>query len=83
MEEKTDKELYKEFLLGNNKIDQGVGELILDLQNDDYKFKVEKGLGSITVNGNSYSEDFEDGEGTNIIDIDGGVGSININTKLK
>ena len=71
---------YNGILLGNNKIDQGVGELILDLQNDDYKFKVEKGLGSITVNGNSYSEDFEVGEGTNIIDIDGGVGSININT---
>ena len=71
---------YNGILLGNNKIDQGVGELILDLQNDDYKFKVEKGLGSITVNGNSYSEDFEVGEGTNIIDIDGGVGSIIINT---
>ena len=50
------------------------------MQNDDYKFKVEKGLGSLTVNGNSYSEDFEVGEGTNIIDIDGGVGSIIINT---
>lgn len=74
---------YNGILLGNNKIDQGVGELILDLQNDDYKFKIEKGLGSLTVNGNSYSEDFEVGEGTNIIDIDGGVGSININTKLK
>ena len=71
---------YNGILLGNNKIYQGVGELILDLQNDDYKFKVEKGLGSITVNGNSYSEDFEVGEGTNIIDIDGGVGSIIINT---
>ena len=71
---------FNGMLLGKNKIDQGVGEVTLDLQNDDYKFEASKGLGSITINGISYKNDIELGEGQNIIDIDGGVGSININT---
>lgn len=71
---------YNGILLGNNKIDQGVGELILDLYREDYTIKASKGLGSITINGESYSKDVTVGEGTNIIDIDGGVGSIIINT---
>lgn len=68
-------------LLGKNKIDQGVGEVTLDLQGNDYKFEASKGLGSITINKVSYKNDLEIGEGQNIIDIDGGVGSININTE--
>ena len=67
-------------LLGKNEIDQGVGEVILDLQNNDYKFETSKGLGSITINGVSYKNDIKLGEGQNIIDIDGGIGSISINT---
>ena len=67
-------------LLGKNEIDQGVGEVILDLQNNDYKFETSKGLGSITINGVSYKNDVKLGEGQNIIDIDGGIGSISINT---
>lgn len=71
---------YNGILLGNNKIDQGVGELILDLYREDYTIKASKGLGSITINGESYSKDVTVGEGINDIDIDGGVGSIIINT---
>ena len=67
-------------LLGKNEIDQGVGEVILDLQNNDYKFETSKGLGSITINGVRYKNDIKLGEGQNIIDIDGGIGSISINT---
>lgn len=67
-------------LHGNNKIDQGVGELILDLYREDYTIKASKGLGSITINGESYSKDVTVGEGINDIKIDGGVGSITINT---
>ena len=71
---------FNGMLLGKNKIDQGVGEVTLDLQGDDYKFEASKGLGSITINSVSYKKDIELGEGQNLIDIDGGVGSININT---
>mgnify|MGYP000646492876 FL=1 len=71
---------YNGILLGNNKIDQGVGELILDLYRDDYTIKASKGLGSITINGESYSKDVTVGEGINDIKIDGGIGSIIINT---
>lgn len=71
---------YNGILLGNNKIDQGVGELILDLYREDYTIKASKGLGSITINGESYSKDVTVGEGINDIKIDGGVGSIIINT---
>lgn len=71
---------YNGILLGNNKIDQGVGELILDLYREDYTIKASKGLGSITINEESYSKDVTVGEGINDIKIDGGIGSIIINT---
>ena len=67
-------------IVGNSKIDQGVGELILDLYGDDYTIKASKGLGSITINGENYSKDTTVGEGANYIKIDGGIGSITINT---
>lgn len=68
-------------LLGNNKIEQGIGELILDLNGDDYFIDASKGLGSITINGENYSKDIVVGEGVNNIKIDGGIGSIIVNTK--
>lgn len=67
-------------IVGNSKIDQGVGELILDLNGEDYTIKASKGLGSITINGESYSKDATVGEGVNDIKIDGGIGSIIVNT---
>ena len=67
-------------IVGNSKIDQEVGELILDLYGDDYIIKASKGLGSITINGENYSKDTTVGEGANDIKIDGGIGSIIVNT---
>ena len=67
-------------LHGNNKIEQGIGELILDLNGNDYTIKASKGLGSITINGEDYSKNTTVGEGVNNIKIDGGIGSIIINT---
>lgn len=67
-------------IVGNSKIDQGVGELILDLNGNDYTIKASKGLGSITINGEDYSKNTTVGEGVNNIKIDGGIGSIIINT---
>lgn len=69
-------------ITGNSKIDSGIGSLDLNLDGikSDYKLKLEKGLGSITIDGASFNESLF-GEGTNYIDIDGGIGNINITFK--
>lgn len=73
------KTTFNGLLLGDTKIEQGVGELILNLSGDDYTIKANKGLGDIIING-SYVEDMPYGNGSNTIKINGGVGSVNINT---
>lgn len=67
-------------IMGYNKLDTGVGRLNLNLigYKDDYKIKVSKGIGEIKVDNVSINNDKNIGTGTNYIDIDGGVGSINI-----
>lgn len=65
-------------LNGNNEIDAGVGRISLNLIGTDYKIKVDKGIGSTSINGNDVKDDTYYGEGNNIVDIDGGVGSIDI-----
>ena len=69
------------YLKGNNKIDAGVGALILELFNDDYKISVDKGIGKATYNGQDINSDEIYGNGYNNIIIDGGIGSIKISTK--
>ena len=66
-------------LTGDNDLEFGVGESNLTLlgSKDDYTVKIEKGLGSITVNGKSLS-DFSSGSGESLVDIEGGVGSIHL-----
>lgn len=70
-------------LTGNNKIDAGVGELNITLFGsiDDYKLSVEKGIGQAKLNDSDMKNEKIYGSGQNIIDIDGGIGSININFK--
>ena len=65
-------------VIGNSKINAGVGKLTLDLIGIDYKVKVQKGIGEATFNDNNMKDSTYYGEGSNIIEIDGGVGSINI-----
>ena len=70
----------KSKLVGNCELDFGVGESNITLLGgkDNYALDIEKGLGNITVDGKLIS-DFEISEsGDNRIDIDGGVGAINI-----
>lgn len=70
-------------LTGTNKIDAGVGELNINLIGniDDYKLSVEKGIGSAKFNGENIKGEKVYGNGKNTIDIDGGIGSINIKIK--
>lgn len=69
-------------LIGNNKIDSGVGMIDLNLNGtiNDYKIKVDKGIGSVNLNGEKIKGDTYYGTGSNLVDIDGGIGSINIET---
>lgn len=70
-------------LTGKNKIDCGVGEVNIYLLGNsaDYKIKTNKGLGSININGESKNNDTAYGNGANLIEIEGGIGSINITTQ--
>jgi len=66
-------------LTGKNEFDLGVGETNLALLGgkDSYALSVERGVGSVTVDGESVSANAF-GNGENRVDIDGGVGAIHI-----
>lgn len=69
-------------LNGKSRINHGIGELNIKLQEskDLYKIKVSKGLGDIRLNGKKVEEgSFGDGDKT--LDINGGLGEINITTE--
>lgn len=67
-------------LYGRSDIDCGVGEINLNLVGDEsvYKIVASKGIGNISINNVNYKSDEVYGHGSNNIDIDGGVGAINI-----
>lgn len=67
-------------LTGENDLELGVGESNLTLlgDKDDYTVEIEKGLGSITVDGKSVSDFGSCGSGAAFVDIEGGVGSIHL-----
>lgn len=46
---------------------------------DNYKFKINKGIGAIDIAGEEMKDGQEWGNGKNYIDIDGGIGEIKIN----
>lgn len=70
-------------ITGDSKINSGIGKVSLDLDGikEDYFFDISKGIGDISLNGTSLSDDSKIGSGNNSIDIDGGIGSIVIKTK--
>ncbi|MEE0970695.1 MAG: DUF4097 family beta strand repeat-containing protein [Clostridia bacterium] len=67
-------------LTGKSEFDLGVGETNINVigSKDDYKLDIEKGLGSITVDGKSFSGIKNSGNGPNKLEIDSGVGAINV-----
>ena len=70
-----------DFLLGETDISCGVGKLDIALADSeaDYKIEIEKGLGHLTVNGNTCKEYHSNPSGaSNHLDIEGGMGDINI-----
>lgn len=68
-------------LTGDNEIDTGIGALYLNLlgEKENYRIKFDKGIGSIYLEGSPMIDNTIYGNGNTTIDIEGGVGSININ----
>lgn len=67
-------------LIGNNDIDAGVGRLEINLKGnlEDYKIIPKRGLGSFTLENKEVVDNEVYGEGQNKIDIDAGVGKVEI-----
>ena len=65
-------------LLGNSDLEFGVGEAMLTLigSADDYQIDVNKGIGSITIDGQTVTAF---GNGQNHIKLNGGVGALRVN----
>ena len=72
-------------LIGDCQLDSGVGEMNVTLlgNKEDYKLKLEKGIGSISVDGQGVSNNGSIGNGTNEVEINGGIGAINVKFKDK
>lgn len=69
-------------LTGTNKLDCGVGSLNLKLLDsmENYTIKAHKGLGEIKLNGDKLSDGKTVGNGINTVYLEGGIGSIKIET---
>lgn len=67
-------------ILGVSEIDCGVAETTLDLigTTSDYKITIDKGIGNVKVDGNSVTDSSYYGNGNNLIEINGGIGSIKV-----
>lgn len=67
-------------LTGHSKVDSGVGKVELNLSGNEkeYTIKVDKGLGSVTLNGTKLSDNAVWGSGSNDIEIESGVGAVEI-----
>ena len=68
-------------ITGKNTISSGIGEVKLNLINnkEDYTIDVSKGIGTVVLDGENVESDRKYGNGENYLDIDGGIGDININ----
>lgn len=67
-------------LTGDCQLDLGVGESNITLLGSkaDYKLELEKGIGSISVDGKAVSNFGSSGNGTNKVEINGGIGAIHV-----
>lgn len=67
-------------LKGSSKIDSGIGRVDLYLLGsvDDYKIELDKGIGSVMIDGNTAMDNTIYGTGVNRLKVSGGIGSINI-----
>lgn len=65
-------------ITGNSTISAGIGPLSLSLPNNNYTFKVEKGIGKVIINDKEVKDNEIVGTGTNIIKLSGALGDIKV-----
>lgn len=67
-------------IVGNSKIDTGIGEVKLNLigQKEEYKIKVNKGVGDVKIDNKLVSDNETIGDGENTVEINGGIGNIKV-----
>lgn len=67
-------------LTGKSEIDAGIGEVNLTITQpkENYTVKAETGIGSMIIGGERIKGDCVLGSGTNILEINGGIGSIDV-----
>ncbi len=72
-------------LIGRNQINMGIGDLNVSLlgEKDDYTVDIDKGIGDVNIDGSSIKNGNIVGNGSNIIEIDGGIGAIDIKFENK
>lgn len=68
------------YLLGKSDIDCGIGQTEITLKGkaENYCIQAEKGIGALTVNGNSIADEGTYGDGDNKLDVDAGIGNVKI-----
>lgn len=68
-------------ITGNNQINSGVGNLKLNLIDniENYKIKINKGIGKVEIDNKEVSDNEIVGTGLNFINISGGIGTITVN----
>ena len=67
-------------LMGESKVNCGIGKVDLVLTGDDYTIDFYSGVGEANLNGQVMHEGTY-GNGRNIIEIDGGIGEISVRTE--
>lgn len=67
-------------LTGDCQLDLGIGESNITLMGnkEDYRLDLEKGIGSIFVDGKNVTDYGSSGNGTNRVEINGGIGAIHV-----
>jgi len=69
-------------LMGDSRVESGVGKLDLELigEEEDYQLEVDKGIGSVSYNGRGLADETREGNGKNRVKIESGVGAVEIRT---
>lgn len=67
-------------LSGDCDLDMGIGELALTVLGDkaDYTIEVNKGVGEYTIDGEKIRDNEKIGNGTNHLQLDGGIGEVKV-----
>jgi len=71
------------YITGNSEIDFGIGKATLTLlgEAEDYRLRMDKGIGAVSFNGEDMKNGTYYGNGQNSLDMSGGIGEITIVTE--